>query len=380
MRYPPALGGVERDVAELSRFLTGRGHDVEVWTSNVLTTVPFEKTELGSEDHGRLLVRRMRGYSPSVLAPLNEVLIPELTTRLFREAGRFGVVHAHGFRYYPTFGSVPARLVRRFPLVVSTHSSLDLGITASTYDALFGALGWRLVTRLICQTEREAEIFRRTGWNGPTHVIPPGVSPEFFRDPYEPGESPDSDACEDANFVLALGRIAPNKGFDRLILAAQPLLRADNSLRLVIAGEDHGSLPALQELAKRCGVSEQVSFPGRVTDEEARRLLFRARLFVFPSVVGEAWGITLMEAMAAGRAVVATRLPGPLAFVQDRRSGYLVDVDNVEQLRDRIGALLADPQLCESMGQVSRSIASGYSWEKTSRSIAEVLEAAAQEA
>ncbi len=377
-RYPPGLGGVERHVSELTRALVGRGHEVTVWTSNLQTLRPRVGLPSGRSFEDGVWVERMGAWIPPGLAGVGELVLPRLTLRLRERAADFDVVHAHGFRFFPVFQAIPAVRGSRVPFVISSHASLETTVGQSLYDRWVVPRALRCSRGLICQTETEAGMFRAAGWAGPLHVIPPGVD-ELFRaagaaDPV----SSTARARPPRPFLLAMGRLAPNKGLDILIRAAKPLLDGPNDLRLVIAGEDHGALPNLRRLVAELGLPSRVEFLGRVSEPQKLELLQRAELFAFPSVGGEAWGLTMFEALAVGCPVVASRLGEATELAAREGSALLADPGSVPDLRRCLETVLAHPELRPSWAQAGRALASRYSWDRMADATIEVLVRAAQ--
>ena len=144
--------------------------------------------------------------------------------------------------------------------------------------------------------------------------------------------------------VLAAGRLIPAKGFD-LLLNAFSRVEHPN-LQLVVLGEgpEHGNLLAL---ARRLHISDRLCFPGAVSD--ISRWYHRTNCFVLSSR-NEGWPNVLVEAMAAGCAVVSFRCDyGPAEIVQDEISGLLVPPGNVNALADAIARVMTDRHLSASL-------------------------------
>jgi glycosyltransferase involved in cell wall biosynthesis len=146
--------------------------------------------------------------------------------------------------------------------------------------------------------------------------------------------------------IGTIGRLEPIKGLAFLLEAAAVLRHRLPDLRIELAGS--GSCePRLRSLAAQLGIAESVSFLGWTDDVNA--LLRRWQVFAQPSI-HEGLGLSVLEAMAAGRPVVASATGGLPELVVDGRTGFLVPVGAVDALVDRIGTLLADENLRTRMG------------------------------
>jgi glycosyltransferase involved in cell wall biosynthesis len=181
-------------------------------------------------------------------------------------------------------------------------------------------------------------------------VIPNGVDPfEFDAAVPETGLR---------RFVLGVGRLVPQKGFDTLLeaLAGEALAGLD----VVLAG-DGFELPRLQADAERLGIGRHVHFVGAVGRDRLASLMKGARIFAFPSR-GEPFGIALIEAMAAGLPCVAAAAGGVPEIARDGIDSLLVPPDDPDALREAIARLEADPLLRSRIAEGGRETAAGLSW------------------
>ena len=151
---------------------------------------------------------------------------------------------------------------------------------------------------------------------------------------------------------MCVARLAPQKGLDVLVQAIKALVDGGTDVKLTIVGPGprEGSLRAS---AARLGVAERVSFAGAVGQDDMAAYYAQADVFCLPSFA-EGLPVVLMEAMATGRPVVATRIMGVPELVEEGVSGFLVAPGNVDQLAGALGRLAASPALRESFGRAGR--------------------------
>jgi glycosyltransferase involved in cell wall biosynthesis len=170
-------------------------------------------------------------------------------------------------------------------------------------------------------------------------------------------------------YVVFLGRVSWKKGLDRLIRAI-PYMSSD--LRVVIAGNDEEGLgPSLQAQADQLNVGGRVVFTGAVDGQEKQALLAGARLLVLPSY-SENFGNVVVEAMAAGCAVVVTPEVGIAPSVEAAGAGWVVDGDPAT-FGKRVAELSANAALRHAMGERGREAAQReFSWSR----VAERMESA----
>jgi glycosyltransferase involved in cell wall biosynthesis len=153
--------------------------------------------------------------------------------------------------------------------------------------------------------------------------------------------------------VVTVGQLIDFKGIHVLVDAAARL-RSNRPVTVLVVGEG-ARRAALEAQAARLGVSERCRFLGRRDD--VADILRAADLFVLPSVWDEALGYAIVEAMAAGRAVVATRAGGIPEVVQDGETGLLVERGDADALAAAIETLVVDDARRSAMGRRGREVA-----------------------
>jgi D-inositol-3-phosphate glycosyltransferase len=117
----------------------------------------------------------------------------------------------------------------------------------------------------------------------------------------------------------------------------------------------------LRALAVELGVSQLIQWEGAVDHEELPRYYRAADVTVMPSTY-ESFGLVAVESMACGTPVVAARVGGLQATVQDGVSGFLLAERDPSQYAERIGALLSDPGLRDHLGEAARHRAEHFGW------------------
>jgi glycosyltransferase involved in cell wall biosynthesis len=190
-----------------------------------------------------------------------------------------------------------------------------------------------------------------------------GADPDRFR--------PDARTVREG--VLFVGRITPHKGLDRLLQALP------GNAQLTIAGtRGHDRRPPesnYPKLVEMMAAERDVHFTGRVDEDRLPDLHRRARVFALPSVhttcygkrvaISELLGLSLLEAMASGTPVVASRIGGIPEIVVNGETGFLVAPGNLDELRDRLALLLADDKLARTMGEAGRErVLQEFTWQR----------------
>jgi phosphatidylinositol alpha-1,6-mannosyltransferase len=187
------------------------------------------------------------------------------------------------------------------------------------------------------------------------------------------------DGAERGPVLLSVARLVEWKGQDTVLRALPPICRAFPGLRYWVAGSGpyRGEL---EQLAASLGVERNVYFAGFVPDGELAQLYAASDIVVLPSreiqpgVPVEGFGITLMEAAAAGKPVVAGNLGGTQDAVIDGVTGLLVDPTDVHAVADAILRLLRHPDEAARMGAAGQARAAQFDWPRQAARVRQLLE------
>jgi len=152
--------------------------------------------------------------------------------------------------------------------------------------------------------------------------------------------------------LLFLGRLGERKGVYDLLSAVAALAPAYPDLRVLLGGD--GELDAVRAQADALGIGDHVELLGWVKGADKARLLNEASVYVLPSY-NEGLPMSVLEAMAHGLPVVSTPVGGIPEAVRDGEEGFLVPPGDVQALTDRLGHLLANPELRARMGEAARA-------------------------
>jgi glycosyltransferase involved in cell wall biosynthesis/O-antigen/teichoic acid export membrane protein len=171
--------------------------------------------------------------------------------------------------------------------------------------------------------------------------------------------------------LVYLGRLVPHKRIELLLDAAAALRSSYPELEVRIVG--HGPWDRrLRDHARTAGVDDLVVFEGFVDDDNKRDVLARAWVLIQPSVK-EGWGLSVVEAAAAGTPAVAFRVGGLTESIMEGRTGSLAD--DFEGFVLAIRELLDSPDLRQKMGTAARARAAEFSWDATASAMAMALDA-----
>ena len=341
-------GGVQAHILDLAEVFISQGHEVAVLGPG---TDPSEVPDYVTLGGGTVPL----SYNGSVA----RIAFGPKTFRVVRDflrAGDFDVLHLHEPNA-PSY-SLAALIVARGPVVATYHASA----VSSTLLKLARPF-LRPALEKIDAGISVSEMSRR--WQveqlgGDPLLSPNGVESARFRDAQRHSDS------GPVNIVF-LGRLdEPRKGLD-VFLDAVARLRAmvNCDFRVtVVGGGTHREVPG-------------VDFAGRVTEEEKAQILGEADIYVAPNTGGESFGIVLVEAMAAGCAVVASGIEAFAAVCDtesDTPAGLLFPVGDSDALAATLAGLIQDPSARAQLARAGQARALRYDWDVVSREVMEVYE------
>jgi glycosyltransferase involved in cell wall biosynthesis len=270
-------------------------------------------------------------------------------TELIRERG-YDLVHTHLFRA-DIYGALATAMTGSTPLVATRHN--DDRFFLNPLVALVHYLISLRQATIIAISDHIARFTLACGVSSATKVrrVYHGLDVDLFdREAQSSAVRESLGVTDDAFLLMTVGRLTDQKGH-RFLVEAMPALRAViPGIRLVIVGE--GELAAgLRTLAHKLGVADRVVFAGLRRDVPA--LLRSTDAFVLPSI-WEGFGIVLLEAMAAHKPIIASRVSTVPEIILDQETGLLVPPGDVSALVQAVTTIERDPGRARLMGEQGR--------------------------
>jgi phosphatidyl-myo-inositol alpha-mannosyltransferase len=358
-------GGVNRHVEALAEQFIARGDHVRVlapWDPPGLISRRLHRSQPELRDAPDYLVPlgRTVGYGANG-AVSNLSSFPEGPIALRRElrSGNYDVVHVHEplaplvgwdamtFRGAPVVGTFHAYSTKAFP----NHVATLLGARRR-----FNQLSARIAVS-------EAAAWTGRRWFGGEYtIVPNGVDV----DAVPSGPKSQSDELR----LLFVGRAEERKGLPVLLAAFQALVEHVPS-RLTLVGADPEDV---SRLIADPDVLSHIDVLGKVSDSVLWRQLGQADLLCAPSLTGESFGMVLIEAMAAGTPVIASKIAGYSDVVTDGVDGILVPPADPQALAEELQLLAHEPERLAAMGEAGRKSAERYAWPRVADEVKQVYE------
>jgi glycosyltransferase involved in cell wall biosynthesis len=356
IRYPPSPGGAETHAHEVAKELVGRGHQVKVYTSDLLREHPFEHLDQPYDDMDGVQVVRKRAYR---LGEAFHFAMMPGQVELLREPA--DVLHSHSFGYWHTNLMALRRKLRPTPLVITPHyhppETMEGGWARQRmrrfYDTQIANWVFDQADVIIAVSRAElSSMAHHINDLEKVRVIPNGIHFTRFEDLPQPGAFRTPRGIE-GPMLLYVGRLAVNKRMEVVIQGMPDMLKAHPDLTLVIAGPDDGVGEVWRELASDLGVEASVRFEGFLSEQDMIAAYHDADVFVLPSE-WEAFGIVLLEAMACETPCVCADRGGAPEVVEDGVTGHVAPYGDVEAWRGLIMGLLDDDEARGRMGRAGR--------------------------
>jgi phosphatidylinositol alpha-mannosyltransferase len=264
------------------------------------------------------------------------------------------------------------------PMLCTTMLRHSNAVTVGTFHATEGKPGYRLgwpINRIVLKRWarkldgkiaccKEALGYASQYVPGPYEVIPDGVDLEHF----SPHVPPVEQYSDDKTNILFVGRGEKRKGFPYLMSAYHKIKRKFPQSRLIVVGPGHEVSKSQSRRLFADGIKDLV-FVGPVSHEMLPRYYQTADIFCSPATGHESFGIVLLEAMAHGKPVIATDIPGHASWITNGKEGLLVPPKDVSRLAQALIELIAGDQSRREMGDSGLATARSYSVELVARNL-----------
>jgi glycosyltransferase involved in cell wall biosynthesis len=314
-----SLGGGERTTLELLKHLSRR-HDVQLWTSKYRPQSTFG--ELDDFPRRILHTREWLTLRPDADVVISQTFGANLLA--LRHPRTLCYLHTLRSRYLLA-GQRPDLLLRR----LLDRAALDSAA--------------RLYTNSAYAAGKIAAIYGK-----PATVLPPGVESAYLHTPT---------LCGD--YALYVGRLAPEKGIERLLRWSRSL-----PLDLLVIGDgDSGYVRYLRAMA-----DDRTRFAGPLTGDALQQVYSGCRYLAFLPYAEE-FGLVVLEAMAAAKPVLASRDGALMELVQEGATGFLVETAG--EFRAAAHRLAESDALCLRLGEQGREVARAFTWQRFGEGIEE---------
>jgi glycogen synthase len=374
--YPPAiLGGAGVYAFHLAQELAKAGHTVVVFTPGTQESSPKNAGTANPE------IRKIPAPPSLPFRALRFWLALPGAIHAAEKAGPFDIIHFNGLSY----GFIRKKL-GRCPRVLTVHhlvKDTQVSVKSTFIERIRGIQGENgfilplVEKRAVHAADAIIAVSnytrsRITAWYGiplpSIDVVYNGVDPQHLFRPEELAEICSHFGIKTHPVILFVGKVDdPRKGIGVLLAAFEQVLTSMDAT-LVVAGG--GDLTGAQDLAGP--VVDKVIFTGFIDDQTLKGFYRICDLYVSTSRI-EGFGLTVLEAFAAGKPVIATDAGAFPELIRNGKNGFLVACDDPDALAEKITYLLKRPSLMESMGEENaRTVEGRFGWNTCAGSVGDI--------
>ncbi len=349
--YP--VYGVEKRCLEMARRLPKYGYDVTVYTSTKASHFPDLKIKQVSH--------------PTIISPpeRNYAICTDYWFNLFRNLlkDKYDIIDANG--HLSLLPCSFAGLLKRKPVIATIHDlylsewgTMGFGFTGLPFELASAKTRFRKIITLNSSLKSKmVEILKMK--KKKIEIIPSGIDVNYINK-IKVGKK--------NRTILYAGRLVPQKKVD-ILLKAFALSGVDAELKIIGEGKEYNRLV---NLSKSLGIENRVHFTGQLKrHEDVIKEMKKASLFVLPSQ-RECFGITVLEAMCSGTAVISTATEGPKDIIKNGVDGFVIELGNEKELSEKIKLVIEDTKKRRKIESNARKKAKKYDWDNIVKRIAKI--------
>ncbi|MBN4049042.1 glycosyltransferase family 4 protein [archaeon AH-315-M20] len=354
----------------------------------LIVLAPHHKNAEKKETMGRLDIRRFVYFKPERLQKLcygggiipnmgqsflAKIQMPLLILFEFFASYRIikkehiGMLHAHWILPQGFVGVILKKL-SKIPLLVSVHGSDLFPLRNKLFKKLQNIVMKNADYVTVNSNATKNELIKRfPAYSSKIKIIPMGVDINLFKK--RKIQKPKK--YEKNRILLFVGRLSDQKGLQYLVESMSDLVKYDSNIKLLVIGEGPYE-KILRQRADSLGVTDNIVFLGSVPTSKVVEYHNFADIFILPSLSNktgtEALGLSLLEAMASGCAVIGTNVGGISFAIKDGYNGLLVKQKDQHALSHAIITLLKNKQKSLNLGKnAAKFVRENYSWEIVSK-------------
>lgn len=367
--FYPYSGGAENNCLNLALAQVALGNSVKVLTSDdhCSTRHEFYKSIEIFRFH-KLNKAYYFGFYPEIIQKIVSV--------------NADIIHVHGFGFiWHDLGLILRKILRPRTIIINTphgpfmsQKSYSFGkrLAKGIFTAIQKLYLNKIYTTVIAVNPTQEKWITSYGISKKKiQYVPNGIPEEYLK-------TVDTKVAADElklnkKFVISfIGRYEKYKGLQDLISAMPAVLEVQKSVKLVAMGNPGSYLPALRKQVIDLGLENEVDILENPSDETLEQVLTLSKIFVLPSD-WEAFGISMLQAMAKGNAVISSRTEGGEFLVKEEENGYIFDFGDSKQIADYIIKLLNDRKLLATIGDKNVVKAKQFTWNNISKSYSNIL-------
>ena len=370
--WPPHIGGVETVAANQAKYLACHGFTVSVLTSDV---------GLGEEnphtDDITVVKIKSANWFEKFGIPY-PIFSPKLLMKSYQMVKDADVIIVHDSLYLNCVVTAILGKFKKKPCILIQHSP-DLkyrfpwNVIKWIADRSLGKITYSLSTRICAVSEYTARFVRQFVGQKDIQVLHNGISLEEFISPSRSkNEIKEYLSLSDDQFVvLSVRRLVERNGIELLIECARRLRSMEN-ISFVIVGDGPMRNRIDSQIAK--SNLKNVHMVGFVEDAELANYYQMCDVYILPSISGEGFGLTVLEAFASGKPVITFSGSGADDIIVDRLNGFLIQDMDAGSMAEKILYISDNPSMLEGMADATLKKAASLTWNVNGEKLVHIIQ------
>ncbi|RJS80711.1 glycosyltransferase family 4 protein [Methanophagales archaeon] len=347
--FPPKwIAGTEIATYNITKHLAKRGHEVHVITR-------YSKELQRLEESDSLYIHRVCYLDFPILRFFTHLFFSFV--EIFKIRKDLSVIHGQMVSPCGLLAMIAGKYLQK-PSITYVRGS-DVYKATKLFKITIGEFVLRNSDVVIALTgDMKREIQKIYGRE--VFVIPNGIDLEKFNNLSKENVRKKLKIANEEEIIVFVGTLRSVKGIKYLIEAMKIIIQKNIDTRLMLVG-DGEDRESLEKHVKELDLEKYVSFVGKVPNEKVPEYMVASDVFVLPSV-SEGFPVTILEAMASGLPIVATKVGGLPEIIKDGENGFLVEPKNPKGIAQRVMLILEDDNLSGRISRNNRECVKKYSW------------------
>jgi len=352
LRYYPASGGAE----DLNRIVLTNLKKYNINFINFTTAlsdhIANKKLQLSAAQKKIDVSENTIRFSALKIPKTVYHIIPQFIINGIRQ-NNIDLIHAWTMMYFPAFARVILKYLKNKPVILNAIVDENNIVYRKLFSNTLGKLVVNYSDCVVLLTEYSREVLEKYKFEPKNiEIIPAGVDVSEFDNCSEKSQYISSTKIN----ILFVGRIAYGKGLDLLLNAVNILKKSKLEFQLNIVGPDFGMLQYCEKFISENNLENEIKILGKISRTELVKIYKSSDIFILPSRY-EAFGIVLIEAMAAKLPIISTNCSSIKYVVENEKNGCLIEQENYIDLAEKLRYLINNPQIRVQFGEYGYIIA-----------------------
>jgi glycosyltransferase involved in cell wall biosynthesis len=361
--FYPFTGGAENNCLALAKAMANIGHKVTVLTSDYSLSkidqesfVPLDNIE----------VKYLKKYNKQYYLGFYPKLLKEIVF------SKSDVIHVHGFGFiWQDFCLIIKKIISRKTRFINTPHGPFMALNNYSKGAKILKFLYTLIQRLfvrfiynkIIQVNPKQYLWLSDyGINrNNIELIENGIDNDFFEEE-DISEIKTKYSLNRKIVISFVGRFEQYKGVQDILTALQTICNSKKNIKFIAMGNEGAYLETLKAQIVENKLEKYVEILITPSNEIIRQILSVSQIFILPSQ-WEAFGISIVEAMAKGNAIITTRTEGGEYLIKDKNNGYLFDYGDTQELLRLIENMINDKVLLANIQEYNKEYAKQFTWD-----------------